>query len=283
MIIKSKLTYPSGAATAHLISSFHTHQGAKLARKQVIALGKFFSFSFLWSFFQWFFTAADGCGFANFPHLISKPIETTTYVGVGMICPHLSNISLPLGAIFSWGIMWPLIEAGKGDWYTTDHSSLHSLQGYRVFIAIAMIIGDGLYNFVKVLTHTLFALHRQLKNNDSLPVNGSSPAKTPSLARTKFLHGLLWLVHMVPCIQSQEFQDPEGLIEEPEDTRSDALATMFIITPHAANPGKKPTIIFTYPCPNCEYGLLPICGCQGPICQPAPISITCIPSRKLED
>lgn len=38
-----------------------------LYRKQVKELGKFFSFSFLWGFFQWFFTAGDDCGFASFP------------------------------------------------------------------------------------------------------------------------------------------------------------------------------------------------------------------------
>lgn len=32
MIIDFKLTYPSGTATAHLINSFHTPQGAKLAK-----------------------------------------------------------------------------------------------------------------------------------------------------------------------------------------------------------------------------------------------------------
>jgi hypothetical protein len=67
MIVDFKLTYPSGTATAHLINSFHTSEGAKLAKKQVKALGKFFSFSFLWGFFQWFFSASDDCGFANFP------------------------------------------------------------------------------------------------------------------------------------------------------------------------------------------------------------------------
>lgn len=36
-------------------------------RKQVKALGKFFSFSFAWGFFQWFFTAGDACGFKEFP------------------------------------------------------------------------------------------------------------------------------------------------------------------------------------------------------------------------
>ena len=32
MIIDFKLTYPSGTATAHLINSFQTPQGAKLAK-----------------------------------------------------------------------------------------------------------------------------------------------------------------------------------------------------------------------------------------------------------
>ncbi|KAJ9186836.1 hypothetical protein P3X46_002365 [Hevea brasiliensis] len=62
-----KLTYPSGTATAHLINSFHAPEGAKLAKKQVRELGKFFSFNFLWSFFQWFFKTEDYCGFSNFP------------------------------------------------------------------------------------------------------------------------------------------------------------------------------------------------------------------------
>lgn len=37
-------------------------------RKQVRGFMKYFSISFLWAFFQWFFTGKDGyCGFAHFP------------------------------------------------------------------------------------------------------------------------------------------------------------------------------------------------------------------------
>lgn len=61
---------------------------------------------------------------------------SATYVGVGMICPHIINVSLLVGAILSWGIMWPLIADRKGDWYSADlsASSLHGIQGYRVTI-----------------------------------------------------------------------------------------------------------------------------------------------------
>ncbi|XP_059623312.1 probable metal-nicotianamine transporter YSL7 [Cornus florida] len=186
MIVDFKLIYPSGTATAHLINSFHTPKGAKLAKKQVRSLGKFFSFSFLWGFFQWFFTGGDDCGFVNFPTFGAKAYEnkfyfdfSATYVGVGMICPYIVNISLLVGGILSWGIMWPLIKDRKGHWYPADvsPSSLHGIQGYRVFIAIAMILGDGLYNFVKVLYITIFGLYHQMRGKrsaDALPVDGRS-------------------------------------------------------------------------------------------------------------
>lgn len=34
----------------------------------------------------------------------------------GMICPHIVNWSMLLGAVLSWGIMWPLMEKREGDW-----------------------------------------------------------------------------------------------------------------------------------------------------------------------
>ncbi|KAA8533358.1 hypothetical protein F0562_033109 [Nyssa sinensis] len=120
MILKYKLAYPSGTATAYLINSFHTPKGAKLAK---------FYFDF-----------------------------SSTYVGVGMICPYMINISLLIGAVFSWGIMWPLIEHKKGYWYSAEVSenSLHGIQGYRVFLAIAMMLGDGLFQFVYMIIMTSF-------------------------------------------------------------------------------------------------------------------------------
>ncbi|KAL7255482.1 hypothetical protein ACSBR1_009597 [Camellia fascicularis] len=213
MILDFKLIYPSGTATAHLINSFHTPQGAKLAKKQVRALGKFFSFSFLWGFFQWFYTAGDNCGFSSFPTFGLKAFEnrfyfdfSATYVGVGMICPHLINVSLLLGAILSWGIMWPLIYNQRGHWWQPadlSQSSLHGLQGYRVFIGIAMILGDGLYNFIKVLGITLFGLYRQLYVKDQgsvLPVvGGVNPLKKPTVSYDDQRRTQLFLKDEIPA------------------------------------------------------------------------------------
>ncbi|KAJ8752163.1 hypothetical protein K2173_003771 [Erythroxylum novogranatense] len=210
MVIDFKLTYPSGTATAHLINSFHTPQGAKLAKKQVETLGKFFSFSFLWGFFQWFFTAGDDCGFVNFPSFGLQAYEqkfyfdfSATYVGVGMICPYIINISLLVGAILSWGIMWPLIDNQKGHWYDAGlkSTSLHGLQGYKVFIAIAMILGDGLYNFIKVLGHTLIGLYSQFCGKESgavLPVAKNSPGNPPPLSYDDQRRTELFLKDRIP-------------------------------------------------------------------------------------
>jgi len=187
MVIDYKLTYPSGTATAILINGFHTPQGDKVARKQVRALGKYFTFSFLWGFFQWFFTAADDCGFQQFPTFGLKARDnrfyfdfSATYVGAGMICPHLVNLSILFGAVISWGLMWPLINNQSGHWYTAPEGDMQGLQGYRVFVSIALILGDGIYNFLKILYITVTSMYSQWKKRtqNGLPVvtgDGNQP------------------------------------------------------------------------------------------------------------
>ncbi|KAJ4785202.1 YELLOW STRIPE like 3 [Rhynchospora pubera] len=94
-----------------------------------------------------------------------------------MICPYLVNLSVLLGGILSWGIMWPLIERKRGDWFPADlpSTSLHGLQGYRVFIAISLILGDGLYNFFKVLSRTISGFATQIKaKRSSIPLSADT-------------------------------------------------------------------------------------------------------------
>lgn len=197
MIIDYKLIYPSGTATAFLINGFHTPQGAKLAKKQVKALGKFFAGSFIWGFFQWFYTSGNDCGFTAFPTLGPKAYAnkfyfdfSATYVGVGMICPYIVNISLLLGAILSWGVMWPLIGNKKGSWYPASlpPSNLHGLQGYRIFIGISVILGDGLYNFIKVIGRTVLAIkdHVKSKGSSTLPLSDDGRPITDPAANVSF-------------------------------------------------------------------------------------------------
>ncbi|KAG5229502.1 metal-nicotianamine transporter YSL [Salix suchowensis] len=169
MIIDYKLSYPSGTATAVLINGFHTPKGDGMARKQVQGFMKFFSFSFLWAFFQWFYSGGAQCGFAQFPTFGLKILLQFQHdlYWCGMICSHIVNLSLLLGAVLSWGVMWPLIGGLKGEWFpsTLPESSMKSLNGYKVFISIALILGDGLYNFLKILYFTATSMHARAKAN----------------------------------------------------------------------------------------------------------------------
>eukprot|EP01018_Ginkgo_biloba_P003653 Gb_40227 [translate_table: standard] len=179
MVIDYKLTYPSGTATALLINSFHTPKGAEVARKQVQCLGKYLSISFFWSLFKWFFSGVgDSCGFDNFPSLGLEAYKNTfyfdfspTYIGCGLICPHIVNCSVLLGAIISWGVLWPVISKRAGDWYPADLGSndFKGLYGYKVFIAISLILGDGLYNLVKIVSITMKSVYSQHAKQNKIP------------------------------------------------------------------------------------------------------------------
>ncbi|KAI7747432.1 hypothetical protein M8C21_000133, partial [Ambrosia artemisiifolia] len=124
---------------------------------------------------DWFFTGKEGdCGFAQFPTFGLKAWKNTfyfdfsmTYVGTGMIFPHIVNLSLLFGVV-SWGIMWPLIRTKKGDWFPTGlpESSIKSLNSYKAFISIALILGGGLYNFIKILCITFMSVHGRFKTKN---------------------------------------------------------------------------------------------------------------------
>ena len=83
-----------------------------------------------------------------------------------MICSHLVNLSLLLGAVLSFGVMYPLIDRLKGNWFP-DHleeSNMKGLYGYKVFLSIALILGDGIYNFTKILVSTVIGMLDRMNN-----------------------------------------------------------------------------------------------------------------------
>ncbi|XP_074294344.1 putative metal-nicotianamine transporter YSL6 [Silene latifolia] len=189
MVLEYKLTFPSGTATAMLINSFHTTTGAELAEKQVNCLGKYLSLSLFWSFFKWFFSGiGDSCGFDNFPTLGLTLFKNTfyfdfspTYVGCGLICPHIVNCSVLFGAIISWGFLWPYISNYAGDWYPADlgNNDFKGLYGYKVFIAIALILGDGLYNLIKIISVTVKEICKS-RTAQKLPIMQEFPGSEDS-------------------------------------------------------------------------------------------------------
>ncbi|KVI07626.1 Oligopeptide transporter OPT superfamily [Cynara cardunculus var. scolymus] len=71
------------------------------------------------------------------------------------------------GAVLSYGVMWPLIGDRKGNWFpaSLSESSMKSLNGYKVFISIALILGDGLYNFLKITFFTARNIYTTSRKN----------------------------------------------------------------------------------------------------------------------
>ncbi|KAL6874368.1 hypothetical protein ACP4OV_013388 [Aristida adscensionis] len=180
MVIDYKLTYPSGTATAMMINSFHTKTGADIAKKKVNCLGKYLGISFFWNCFKWFFSGVgNSCGFDNFPSLGLTAFKNTfyfdfspTYIGCGLITSHAVNCSTLLGAIISWGFLWPYISTKAGSWYPANLGSndFKGLYGYKVFISLSLILGDGLYNLIKIMYTTIKEILNKRLNQGRLPL-----------------------------------------------------------------------------------------------------------------
>ncbi|KAM0071075.1 putative oligopeptide transporter, OPT superfamily [Helianthus debilis subsp. tardiflorus] len=219
MIIDYKLTYPSGTATAVLINGFHTPKGDKMARKQVVGFAKFFTGSFAWACFQWFYSGSGKCGFTYFPTFGLKAYANSfyfdfsmTYIGAGMICSHLVNLSLLAGAVLSYGVMWPLIGDRKGHWFPSSlpESSMKSLNGYKVFISIALILGDGLYNFLKITFFTARNIYSTSGNNPK-----TSKSLTPQNHIDIHIKCILYDILVTECYML--YTDPDDN-NQPQDT-----------------------------------------------------------------
>lgn len=58
----------------------------------------------------------------------------------GMICPHIVNVSMLLGAILTWGWLWPYIDGRAGEWYPEGlkEHDFKGLFGYKVSSPVPM-------------------------------------------------------------------------------------------------------------------------------------------------
>jgi len=189
MIINYGLPYPSGTATGLMIRSFHTSKGAATAGAQLRAMLHCFAISFLWDAARWALSGTT-CSFcateantgssssSGVPGVVCGGFEALplfgmlaahwtwnfnwqlNLVGAGMICPHVVNVSMMVGAALTWGFLWPLIKTKEGDWYPEGlgDTSFSGLFGYKVFITVSILMGDGFYNVLKVLLQSAKAL-----------------------------------------------------------------------------------------------------------------------------
>lgn len=50
--------------------------------------------------------------------------------------------------------------------YVTPWSQIYTLISWQVFLSVALILGDGLYTFIKIMSSTIINLHGRMKNKD---------------------------------------------------------------------------------------------------------------------
>lgn len=194
MIINYGLPYPSGTAMGVMINSFFTAEGSANAQRQLSSIAFWSIFSFLFSIIKWFFsgTNCSFCsgevydlssmmknveglvcgGFSSFPTFGIRAANWTFYfdftlymVGSGMLVSQRINLSMMLGAILSWGLMWPMLMGKAGDWYPEGLPSkdFAGMFGYKVILTLASIMGEGLYQVVKIFALSLMQMHAVIK------------------------------------------------------------------------------------------------------------------------
>jgi len=156
-----------------------------LCRLQVAALLRSLAGSFSWAAFQWLYTGGDGCGFQAFPLFGLEAYKKRFYfdfslslVGIGIICPCIVNFSLLFGAVVSSGILWPILQAKQGTWYTDPApSSLRGLNGYKVPMGVSLVLGDCLFQLTAVSIRTARSFHRRSQGGQShLQLQQQDPA-----------------------------------------------------------------------------------------------------------
>ncbi|KAI5015572.1 hypothetical protein ZWY2020_056962 [Hordeum vulgare] len=121
LVIDYKLAFPGGTATALMINSLHGEKEADVTGKKVRCLVKYMSLSFAWSFLSGSLVVLVTHGFDNFPTFGVAALRTR-FIST-LIPVMLDNLS---------------------------SSDFRGLYGYKVFVAISIILGDGLYNLVKI-------------------------------------------------------------------------------------------------------------------------------------
>ncbi|KAL2333147.1 hypothetical protein Fmac_014360 [Flemingia macrophylla] len=161
MIVDFNLQYPSGTAAGHLINNLHM----PTADRQT----KFY-------------------------------LElSAAYIGIGMMCPHITNISQLVGGILAAVILYPFLETKKGHWYPSElePSSIYGLEGYKVLIAIATILGDGLYHLCKMVGCTCFGVYDRFCKRNRGPLSNQDACrqevfKINFFGMTRCLTGLVY-------------------------------------------------------------------------------------------
>lgn len=182
MILKRKLTFPSGTATATVIRTMHAD--GETALKNFKVLMNWTGITTCWSMFVWLFKGLDstpifGTWMGSNGFVIDWDLGT---FAIGALLSPIINLSILIGGVLGWGFLMPMLNAyhlchagengvqptltpdGYTCWYYAANAageggSPHYLdmKAYTLFPAIAMVVADGFWSIGKLAVMVLFA------------------------------------------------------------------------------------------------------------------------------
>lgn len=190
VIIREKLKFPSGTATALMIGVLHggvkddsvkraqggsadetrallqpdqdgTEETSPVKqsdwRKQIRRLLMAFLFSALYTLFQYFVPQIRNIpilGFSIASNWLWTLNPSPAYVGQGIIMGPATTLHMLLGAVLGWGILSPLAKHrgyAPGDTSSWEDGS----QGWIVWVSLAIMLADAVINLGWLVTKTL--------------------------------------------------------------------------------------------------------------------------------
>uniref|UniRef100_A0A6B2L039 Uncharacterized protein n=1 Tax=Arcella intermedia TaxID=1963864 RepID=A0A6B2L039_9EUKA len=214
-ILKEKLPFPSGTATAHMIKMLHgkaeideappvnSESNAYSMKKKWIVLAITFGVSSLYGILSYFFPVLRNIPIFSWwgwheATLFSWVITPSlSYVGQGMIMGTRIGVSMFFGAIFGWGILGPIAKMkhwapGRvGDFET-------GASGWIMWVSLAIMIAESFSSLGCVIFITLYKRYCQDKKyiEDEEEVDPSP--RNQRVPRIWWIPGLI--VSMIACV-----------------------------------------------------------------------------------
>eukprot|EP01056_Protomagalhaensia_sp_Gyna25_P005395 Protomagalhaensia_sp_Gyna_25__5394@NODE_698_length_2818_cov_458_944584_g545_i0_p1_GENE_NODE_698_length_2818_cov_458_944584_g545_i0NODE_698_length_2818_cov_458_944584_g545_i0_p1_ORF_typecomplete_len750_score135_12OPT/PF03169_15/1_5e86DUF202/PF02656_15/56DUF202/PF02656_15/1_1e04DUF202/PF02656_15/1_2e03DUF202/PF02656_15/0_75_NODE_698_length_2818_cov_458_944584_g545_i04282677 len=185
-IVKKRLFFPSGTATAYIIETLHS-KGKGL--DSISYLCKTFAIAFLVNMTSWCFS-----GINEFPIFGMKALDFGWLLdfdlgsfGIGMLLSFMTNFSMLLGAFVIYGVLQPYLEYNRngdfpGAWFdsATQSSVYLGLYAYAMFAGLAVMIVVGVWSLVALC----FTLWKE-KRAEKAAAAGEDDADSASMDRRR--------------------------------------------------------------------------------------------------
>lgn len=154
--------------------------------------------SFVFSGYQWVFNNPACNGFQRFPTFGLEALRYTwnfdfqlPLVGLGILAPISVTWSVLIGGLVSWGLLWPVLSSKEGKWFPRELQpwDIRGVFGYRLTVAMALLLSDAMYHIVKGVVAAVLA-HKFASCAGRHPTEPADGARSGAFGRAAILDEL---------------------------------------------------------------------------------------------